>query len=231
LGVKCSTNRFRLNNMSATVKKRNPSRELAARQAYLQKSNMQIENETEGIIYQKLLSRLKSGEKSLETLDIKELKALLFVMEWSPQDFEEATAIELVKSELGPVLHHVPLETSKKIIPTFLLPTSPSEGIKSLKKASKPVVFEAEDDATYEAFILDDLGERFIVTWIIRVFAKDETPEADAKIICDLEGKARVATFSSKIGNTYTLRIGGKSVTSSDVALRGEIIETRERKR
>ncbi|WP_457638405.1 LexA family protein [Oceanithermus sp.] len=56
---------------------------------------MDIENETEGVIYSKLLYRIENAKKPLETLNVKQLNALLKALEWTPQEFAEATGVEV----------------------------------------------------------------------------------------------------------------------------------------
>ena len=82
-----------------------PGRKIAARRAELKKSLMDIENETEGVIYSKLLYRIENAKKPLETLNVRQLNALLKALEWTPQEFAEATGVEVpgavVDSRMG----------------------------------------------------------------------------------------------------------------------------------
>ncbi len=68
-----------------------PGRKIAARRAELGKSLMDIENETGGTLYVQLLYRLENAKKPLETLNVRQLKAL----DWTPQEFAEATGVEV----------------------------------------------------------------------------------------------------------------------------------------
>lgn len=72
-----------------------PGRKIAARRAELKKSLMDIENETDGVIYSKLLYRIENAKKPLETLNVRQLNALLKALEWTPQEFAEATGVEV----------------------------------------------------------------------------------------------------------------------------------------
>lgn len=77
-----------------------PGRKIAARRAELNKSLMDIENETEGVIYSKLLYRVENAKKPLETLNVRQLNALLKALEWTPQEFTEATGVEVPGSSI-----------------------------------------------------------------------------------------------------------------------------------
>lgn len=61
-------------------------------------SALDIENKTNGVIYQKLLYRIEGGDKDPLTLDVVQLNALLKALEWTPQEFSEATELALPKS-------------------------------------------------------------------------------------------------------------------------------------
>ena len=56
-------------------------RALAARRAFLGMSQLDIEAKTNGIIYQRLLSRIERGVKGLMTLKLGEYTALLDALE------------------------------------------------------------------------------------------------------------------------------------------------------
>ena len=56
---------------------------------------MQIENETGGVLYTKLLYRIEHGLKDLRTLNVEQINALLRALEWTPEEFAEATGLEL----------------------------------------------------------------------------------------------------------------------------------------
>ena len=56
---------------------------------------MQVENETGGVLYTKLLYRIEHGMKDLRTLNVQQINALLRALEWTPEEFAEATGLEL----------------------------------------------------------------------------------------------------------------------------------------
>jgi SOS-response transcriptional repressor LexA len=88
----------RLDVMSATRIKQKPSYGLAiaARRTFLGgKSAMDIENETGGVIYQKLLYRIEGGDKHPLELDLKQFAALLQALDWTPAEFARETGVEL----------------------------------------------------------------------------------------------------------------------------------------
>lgn len=71
------------------------ARRVAARRAYLKKSGADIETETGGAIYAKLLYRLEKGEKQLKDLPYAKLRRLMYALEWTPEEFADAAGLEL----------------------------------------------------------------------------------------------------------------------------------------
>lgn len=92
---------------------RQAGREIAARRAFLDKSRAQIVVETNGVIYEKLLARIETGEKSVSSLKLTEYTALLGALEWTPTDFTEATGVEMPAA--NPVPGNVPFHASVQI--------------------------------------------------------------------------------------------------------------------
>lgn len=74
-------------------------RRVAARRKYVGKTQEGIEEETNGILKQRLLSRIEKTEgedaKSVGSLSVTQLSALLAVLEWTPEEFEEETGVQL----------------------------------------------------------------------------------------------------------------------------------------
>lgn len=66
-------------------------------------SALDIENRTNGVIYQKLLYRIEGGDKDPLTLDLVQLSALLKALEWTPQEFSEETQLTLPRSFQTPL--------------------------------------------------------------------------------------------------------------------------------
>ena len=56
---------------------------------------MDIENETGGTLYAQLMYRVENAKKPLETLNVRQLNALLKALEWTPHEFTEATGVEV----------------------------------------------------------------------------------------------------------------------------------------
>jgi len=70
-------------------------REIAARRAQLGKSGTDIINETDGIIYPKLLSRIETGVKDPREITVTQMSALLRALDWTAAEFERVTGMEL----------------------------------------------------------------------------------------------------------------------------------------
>ena len=130
----------RLDNVS-TVKTRGDSskprygREMSARRAYLNnKSAMDIENETEGVIYQKLYYRIEGGDKHPLTLDLTQFDALLKSLEWTPEEFSRATGIKLPEAfrmyfdtqKAEQSTHRAAVDLTPYTIPTYSAGTGPA---------------------------------------------------------------------------------------------------------
>lgn len=65
------------------------------------------------MIYEKLLARIETGEKSISSLRLTEYNALLRALEWSPADFTEATGVAMPEAE--PVPGALPFAPSVQI--------------------------------------------------------------------------------------------------------------------
>jgi phage repressor protein C with HTH and peptisase S24 domain len=59
------------------------------------KSQMAIENETSGIIYQRLLSRIENGDKNPVELEVHQFFEYLRALNWSPLEFERETGLAI----------------------------------------------------------------------------------------------------------------------------------------
>lgn len=68
---------------------------VAARRKYVGKTQESIEEETGGILKQRMLSRLESGDKSVGSLSTSQTSALMRVLSWAPDDFETETGVQL----------------------------------------------------------------------------------------------------------------------------------------
>ena len=87
-----------LTAMSRPPKRNKPfaGQQIEQRRAQLgRKSGSTIEQETDGVIYQKLLQRIENGEKPLDSLTPKQLHALALALCWSVRDLQEATKVDL----------------------------------------------------------------------------------------------------------------------------------------
>lgn len=75
-------------------------RVIAARRAYLGKSAMDVENETRGVINQKMVYRIEAGKPHPLDLDVKKFNALLEVLDWTAEQFARETGVELPEAFL-----------------------------------------------------------------------------------------------------------------------------------
>lgn len=75
-------------------------RAIAAQRARINKSGPQIERETNGVIYVKLLSRLETGKKSLASLSLGEYIALVRALEWTQTQFAAETGVAMPEASL-----------------------------------------------------------------------------------------------------------------------------------
>ena len=82
--------------MPKVTKKEKPlwGRAIAARRAMLGKSLVDIENETDGELYQALIYRLENGKKDPATLTVRQFSLLLKVLGWRALDWQEQTGLE-----------------------------------------------------------------------------------------------------------------------------------------
>lgn len=84
-----------VNDMTSRPANTHPGRTIASRRAYLGKSGPDIDAETDGAIYVKLLSRIETGKKQLKDLPYSKLRRLMYALEWTPQEFAQETGLEL----------------------------------------------------------------------------------------------------------------------------------------
>lgn len=82
-------------NTMTTPKTTRPTagRRIAARRTLLHLSGPDVERLTNGVIYQKLLSRIETGKKHVATLTITEVDALLRVLQWTYDEFARETGV------------------------------------------------------------------------------------------------------------------------------------------
>ena len=107
---------YTLDVMSRTPAKEKPvyGRAIAARRGYLSKSLMDIERDSNGVLYTKLLSRVENGEKHVRTLEIDELRVLLVQLDWTLEDFIRETGVTLRLNRASSVSSH----ENDRVIPT-----------------------------------------------------------------------------------------------------------------
>ena len=115
---------YRLDNMAEKTQRRDKpfyGRVIESRRAFLgNKSAMNVENETKGVIYQKLLYRIEGGDKDPLTLDLTQFSALLKALEWTPEEFARETELALPEA-LRPVAEATVREVPSRVrvVPTY----------------------------------------------------------------------------------------------------------------
>src|SRR5690625_2873122 len=67
-----------------------PGRRIAARRTFLGKTLDDIEEETNGVIYRNLLSRIENGHKAADTMRANQVNVLLPALQWTHADWIEA---------------------------------------------------------------------------------------------------------------------------------------------
>lgn len=75
---------------------------IRAQRAFVGKSRPDIERETEGLIYRDLQKRVEDGTKKVRTIHLRHLTAWIDALEWTVQQFEDATGVELPESGAVP---------------------------------------------------------------------------------------------------------------------------------
>lgn len=79
---------------------RTPGNAIAARRRYLGLSQTDVADRTNGIINERLLTRLENNHKSASSLSLTKYNALVSVLQWTPNEFMEATGVAPVHDEL-----------------------------------------------------------------------------------------------------------------------------------
>lgn len=84
-------------NYMSKAKQQKPlwGRRVAARRAELGKSLTDIDNETNGVVYQALLYRLENGKKDPSSLKVNQIEALLLALDWTPAEYAAETELDL----------------------------------------------------------------------------------------------------------------------------------------
>jgi len=75
-------------------------RAIAARRTRIGKTQPDIERETNGELYVKLLSRIETGRKPLNELAYSKLRTLIAALDWNADDFAEATGVDTTATSL-----------------------------------------------------------------------------------------------------------------------------------
>jgi SOS-response transcriptional repressor LexA len=86
-----------IDNVSTNTRKRPKpeyGKRLEARRKQLRKTLESIDAETNGVLYKQLWYRVENGYKKPDTLTVDEVALFSRVLEWTPQQFKEATGID-----------------------------------------------------------------------------------------------------------------------------------------
>lgn len=113
-----------INRVTKVTRKEKPAwgRAIAARRAMLGKSLVDIENETEGELYQALIYRLENGKKDPSTLTVRQFSLLLKCLAWDTAEWQKQTGLEPL----------VPYGETKKL--------DPNERVKETRYLLQPVL-------------------------------------------------------------------------------------------
>lgn len=96
------------------------ARALRARRSFLGKTQEQMADESNGELYTRFLSELENGTRSANSLTLPKLRALLKVLEWTGEDFNRETGVEVPTS--------LPIPGSTPYQPTYSAPQFGSVG-------------------------------------------------------------------------------------------------------
>lgn len=88
---------FSVDNMTTTrtTEHRDAGAKIRARRAFLRLSRPTIAKATGGVLYVELQKRIEDGDKKVRTLLLHQIAAYLTVLEWTGEDFERETGVEL----------------------------------------------------------------------------------------------------------------------------------------
>lgn len=119
-----------------TVRPSSPGTAIRARRIYLGLQQDDIVARTGGVINAKLLSRLENDHVHPGSLRLGKYRALLTSLEWTPQEFEEATGV-------APATADDDFPSAEPYLPTHRVPVAGtvSAGLKNVTKYSEFDVF------------------------------------------------------------------------------------------
>jgi len=74
---------------------------IAGRRGYLKLSRPRIAELTNGVLYERLQKRIEDGDKAVRTLRVDQIAAYMQALEWTREDFERETGVELPDDHAG----------------------------------------------------------------------------------------------------------------------------------
>lgn len=93
------------------------ARAIKARRNFLGKSGMDIDNETGGVVYQKLVSYLETAKKEPRDIATGQFDALLKALNWTPRQFVEETGYDIFYDDTRRPTNRVGLPPVKNVMP------------------------------------------------------------------------------------------------------------------
>lgn len=207
---------YRLDSMAENQRRDKPfyGRVIESRRAFLgKKSAMNVEQETKGAIYQKLLYRIEGGDKNPLTLDLNQFSALLKALEWTPEQFARETKLELpraLRTEETPTVREVPSRV--RVVPVYhvVLPRQ-GEGT-TVREGDEYIPLEKDLQADVELYTFEGEDLKTVSFIVVR----RRRAAVGATVVCDLEGVGTVAALVTAIE--------GDMVALTDIRGRGHLV-------
>ena len=209
------------------------SREIAARRTQLGKSGTDIDDETQSVIYPKLLSRLETGIKDPTSLTVMQLDALLESLQWTPREFYEATGVEVpgsrsLRFDFDPTQYstvtHIP--SSLKTLPTYRL-VVPRNG-KGERVRIEDGLLPLEEGLTgdFEIYQLEEEGVE-PTTYLVR---KQDYARKGHIVICDVPERGTLAAKVKSVQDKlYILETSFETFATEKIMIRGVAVYKYER--
>ena len=222
---------YRLDNMAEKTQRRDKpfyGRVIESRRAFLgNKSAMNVENETKGVIYQKLLYRIEGGDKDPLTLDLTQFSALLKALEWTPEEFARETELALPEA-LRPVAEATVREVPSRVrvVPTYhLVVPRQGEGT-AMRGEDEYIPLEKDLPGDFTLYIVE--GEDLKpVSYVVR---RQRSAAVGDTVVCDLDGfGVSVALLTAIEGDMFALTdIRGRGHLVRNPRIRGVAIKKLE---
>ena len=206
-------------------------REIAARRMQLGKSGTDIDNETDSVIYPKLLSRIETGIKHPREITVEQLEALLTVLEWTPKEFSTATGIDFLpidyasKETASTVVEKVGA-SGLRSVRTFRVTVSRSAEGELMRLEDEPVPLDVSDDEQYEIYRV--MGEGINVSYVAR---KQTHARQGHMVVCAVPDYGTIiATIKALEGKLYVLEdLLGRTIPTDKLDIFGVVVFEQKR--